>query len=201
MSKVAKKDGDKDGDRIMANTDLEIIRALSTASANMYDGAVDDKGDPIKMGLKRDDLPSTNRKYIDGGKIRFAGNKIIVNYEAEIRLQDVYKDGINGFQNEMNDMIQNLVKQLKKNYRTVAGKSITLTPEGDDCKVNVAYISRTRTIVTAVRPYKIGGLSDVLAATGAEVNKREMTDAYRKFLEQGGFGKKRPKNDTRPKNV
>jgi hypothetical protein len=185
----------------MANADLEIIRDLSTASANMYDGAVDDKGEPLKMGLKRDDLLSTDRKYIDGGKVRFAGDKIIVSYEAEIRLKDVHKDGINGFQNEMNDMIQNLVKQLKKNYRSVAGKSITLTPEGDDAKVNVAYVSRTRTIVTAVRPYKIGGLSDVMAATGAEVNKREISDVYRKFLEQGGFGKKRPKNDTRPKNA
>ena len=201
MLKVAKKDGDKDGDRIMANADLEIIRDLSQAAGNLYDGAVDDKGDPIKMGLNREDLPSTNRKYIDGGKVRFAGDKIIVSYEAEIRLQDVHKDGINGFQNNMDGMIQNLVKQLKKNYRAVAGKSITLTPEGDSAKVDVAYVSRYRTLVTAMRPYKIGGLSDVVAATGAEVNKREMSDAYRKFLEQGGFGKKRPKNDTRPKNV
>ena len=200
MSKVAKNDGDKDGDRIMANADLEIIRDLSTASANMYDGAVDDKGEPLKMGLKRDDLLSTDRKYIDGGKVRFAGDKIIVSYEAEIRLKDVHKDGINGFQNEMNDMIQNLVKQLKKNYRQIAGKSITLTPDGKDAKVNVAYVNRHRTLATAVRSYTIAGLSEVLAATGAEVNKREMSDAYRKFLEQGGFGK-RPKNDTRPKNA
>jgi len=201
MSKVAKNDGDKDGDRIMANADLEIIRDLSSAAGNMYDGAVDEKGEPLKMGLKRDDLLSTNRKYIDGGKIRFGGNKVIISYEAEMKLPAVYRNGINGFQNEMNEMIQNLVKQLKKNYRTIAGKSITLTPEGDDAKVNVAYVSRQRTMVQAVRSYKIGGLSDVLAATGAEVNKREISDAYRKFLEQGGFGKKRPKNDTRPKNA
>jgi len=200
MSKVAKKDGDKDGDLIMANADLEIIKDLSQAAGNLYDGAVDDKGDPIKMGLKRDDLPSTNRKYIDGGKIRFAGNKIIVNYEAEIRLQDVYKDGINGFQNEMNDMIQNLVKQLKKNYKAIAGKSITLTPEGDDANVRVDYVSRYRTLVLASRQYKIGGLSEVMSATNDDANKREISDTYRKFLEQGGFGK-RPKNDTRPKNA
>ena len=184
----------------MANADLEIIKDLSQAAGNLYDGAVDDKGDPIKMGLKRDDLPSTNRKYIDGGKIRFAGDKIIVNYEAEIRLQDVYKNGINGFQNEMNDMIQNLVKQLKKNYKAIAGKSITLTPEGDDANVRVDYVSRYRTLVLASRQYKISGLSEVMSATNDDTNKREISDAYRKFLEQGGFGK-RPKNDTRPKNA
>ena len=184
----------------MANADLEIIRDLSQAAGYMYDGAVDENGEPLKMGLKRDDLSSTNRKYIDGGKFRFAGNKIIVTYEAEIRLPDVYKKGINGFQNEMDSMIQNLVKQLKKNYRSVAKKSITLTPEGDGAKVDVAYINRHRTLVQAIRAYKIGGLSEILAATGAEVNEREMSDNYKKFLEQGGFGK-RPKNDTRPKNA
>ena len=198
---VVKNAGDKDGDRIMANADLEIIKNLSHAAGNLYDGAVDDKGEPLKMGLKRDDLLSTNRKYIDGGKVNFAGDTIKVTYEAEIRLPDVYKDGINGFQNDMNNMIQNLVKQLKKNYRLVAGKSVSLTPVEDEAAVRVDYVSRTRTMVVAYRHYKIGGLSEVLAATGAEVNKREMTDAYRKFLEQGGFGKKRQKNDTRPKNV
>ena len=200
MSKVVNNDGDKDGDLIMANADLEIIKDLSQAAGYMYDGAVDEKGEPLKMGLKRDELSSTNRKYIDGGKFRFAGDKIIVTYEAEIRLPDVYKTGINGFQGEMDTMIQNLVKQLKKNYRDISGKSITLTPEGDGAKVDVAYVNRHRTLVQAIRAYKIGGLSEILAPTGAEVNKREMSDNYKKFLEQGGFGK-RPKNDTRPKNA
>jgi len=185
----------------MANADLEIIRALSQAAGNLYDGAVDDKGEPIKMGLKREDLPSTNRKYIDGGRVRFAGDKIIVSYESEMPLKNVYKTGINGFQNEMNDMIQNLVKQLKKNYKAVAGKSITLTAEGDDAKVRVEYISRSRTLAYASRQYKIGGLSDVVSATNDPADERKLDDVYRKFLEQGGFGKKRPKNDTRPKNV
>jgi hypothetical protein len=200
MWKVAKSAGSKVGDQTMAKEDFEVLKDLSVAAGNLYDGAVDDKGEPINMGLKRDELPDTNRKYIDAAKVRFAGDKAIVSYEAEIVLKQVYKDGINGFQNEMDDMIQKVVNQLKKNYRAVAGKSITLTAEGDGAKIDVEYVSRYRTLVHAVRSYKIGGLSDVVAATGAEVNKREMADTYKKFLEQGGFGK-RPKNDTRPKNA
>ena len=200
MWKVAKSAGSKVGDQTMAKEDFEVLKDLSVAAGNLYDGAVDDKGEPINMGLQRDELPDTNRKYIDAAKVRFAGDKAIVSYEAEIVLKQVYKDGINGFQNEMDDMIQKVVNQLKKNYRAVAGKSITLTPEGDESKVDVEYVSRYRTLVHAVRSYKIGGLSDVVAATGAEVNKREMADTYKKFLEQGGFGK-RPKNDTRPNNA
>jgi len=199
MWKDAKSAGSKVGDQVMAKEDFEVLKDLSVAAGNLYDGAVDDKGEPIDMGLKRDELPDTNRKQFDAGKVRFAGDKAIVTYEAEITLKDVHKNGINGFQNEMDEMIQKVVNQLKKNYRAVSGKAITLTAEGDGAKVNVEYVSRYRTLVHAVRPYKIGGLTDVVAATGEEVNKREMAETYKKFLEQGGFGK-RPKNDTRPKN-
>jgi len=200
MSKVAKSDGDKDGDLIMANADLEIIKNLSQAAGNLYDGAVDDKGEPLKMGLTREDLPVTDRRYIDGGKVRFAGDQIIVTYEAQIPLSDVHQNGINGFQNKMNDMVQNLVKQLKKNYKSIAGKAITLTPLDDNTKVQVDYVSRTRTLVIAHRNYKIGGLGEVMSASEDDTKERKIGDTYRKFLEQGGFGK-RPKNDTRPKNA
>jgi hypothetical protein len=173
----------------MANADLQVLKDLSVAAGQLYDGAVDSNGEPVDLGLNRDSLPSTNRKYIDAGKVRFAGDKIVVSYEAEITLKQVYKDGISGFQNEMDDMIQRIVDGLKKNYRAQAGKSITLTAEGDGAKVDVEYVSRYRTLVHAVRSYRVAGLSDVVAATGAEVNKREMADSYKKFLEMGGFSR------------
>ena len=184
----------------MANADLEVLRNLSVAAGNLYDGAVDDKGEPLELGLKREELPSTNRKYIDGGTVNFTGDKIKVVYEAEITLKSVHKNGVNAFQNEMDEMIQKLVDGLKKNYRSIAGKSVDLSPVEKESKVFVEYISRYRTLVHAVRHYTIGGLSEVIAATGADVNKYEMSDKYRKFLEQGGFGK-RPDNDTRPANA
>ena len=196
MSKVVKSDGDKVGDQTMAKADVKILEDLSMAAGRLYDGAVDFEGNPVEMGLKREKLPSTNRKFIDGAKVRFAGDKIIVTYESETKLKQVYRNGINGFQNEMDDMIQKIVDGLKKNYRQIAGKGITLTPEGDESKVTVDYVSRQRTLVQAVRAYHVPALSEVMAATGAEVNAKSMTDAYKEFLAQGGFGT-RPDNDTR----
>ena len=200
MLKVVKSAGDKVGDQTMAKADVKILEDLSMAAGRLYDGAVDFEGNPVEMGLKREKLPSTNRKFIDGAKVRFAGDKIIVTYESETKLKQVYRNGVNGFQNEMDEMIQKIVDGLKKNYSQIAGKSITLTPEGDESKVTVDYVSRQRTLVQAVRAYHIPALSDVMAATGAEVNARSMTDAYKEFLAQGGFGK-RPDNDTRPKDA
>jgi len=184
----------------MANADLEIIRGLSQAAGGLYDGAVDAEGKPFEIGLKREELPDTNRKMIDGAKITFVGDKVRVSYEAEIILKDIYKDGANAFQSEMDDMIQKIVNFLKKNYRAVAKKSVTLTPVEDESSIRVEYISRYRTLCCAYRHYKIGGLSEVLAASEKEQKSREISDAYRKFLELGGLGT-RPKNDTRPKNA
>lgn len=201
MLKGAKSVGNRVGDlKTMAKEELQILKDLSVAAGNLYDGATDAEGNPLDLGLKRDSLPQTNRKGLDGGTVSFAGNKIKVTYEAEITLNDVHKDGINAFQDEMDSMIQKLVDGLKKNYRTVAGKSITLTAVEPESKVDVEYVSRYRTLVHAVRHYTVGGLSEVLSDSEADVAKREMSDTYRKFLELGGFGS-RPKNDTRPKNA
>ena len=114
MSKGVRNAGDKVGDQIMAKADVKILQDLSMAAGRLYDGAVDFEGNPVEMGLKREKLPSTNRKFIDGAKVRFAGDKIIVTYEAETKLKRVYKNGINGFQNDMDDMIQKIVDGLKE---------------------------------------------------------------------------------------
>ena len=38
----------------MSQLSLDVIRGIAQAAANSYDGALDDKGEPIKIGLKRD---------------------------------------------------------------------------------------------------------------------------------------------------
>ena len=39
----------------MSQADYEVIRGIAQAAANAYDGALDDKGEPIKIGLKREE--------------------------------------------------------------------------------------------------------------------------------------------------
>ena len=184
----------------MANADLEIIRGLSRAAGDLYDGALDADGKPLQIGLKREDLLSTNRKMIDGAKVTFVGDKVRIGYETEITLKDIYKNGANAFQSEIDEVIQKVVSFLKKNYRAHTKKSVTLTPDEDESSIKIEYVSRSRVLCCAYRHYKIGGLSDILAASEKEQKERKISDTYQKFLDQGGFGK-RPKNDTRPKNA
>ena len=39
----------------MSKEALEVFRGISQAMGHAYDGATDEKGEPIKIGLRRDD--------------------------------------------------------------------------------------------------------------------------------------------------
>ena len=56
-------------------TTLEIIRGISQAAANAYDGARDENGDPISIGLKREEGdPITDSRIMDGFGVRLHGD-------------------------------------------------------------------------------------------------------------------------------
>ncbi len=50
---------------------LEIVRGISQVMANAYDGAMDENGEPIKIGLKREEeVAITDKRVMDGFKFR-----------------------------------------------------------------------------------------------------------------------------------
>ena len=67
-------------------TTLEIVRGISQVMANSYDGALDDNGEPIKVGLKREEGHNINdSRIMDGFKVSFHGPQLCIHYHAEIR--------------------------------------------------------------------------------------------------------------------
>ena len=84
----------------MSQVTLDIIRGIAQAAANAYDGALDDKGEPIKIGLKREEgHPVLDSRTMDGFKCRIDGTNLIVAYQSDIKLKDVYTTN---FENECN---------------------------------------------------------------------------------------------------
>ena len=72
-------------------TTLEIIRGISQAAANGYDGALDDKGEPISIGLKREEgNPITDSRVMDGFSVKMHGDLLKLTYQSEIKLRDVH---------------------------------------------------------------------------------------------------------------
>ena len=174
-------------------TALEIVRGIQQACANGYDGALDEDGNRVEIGLKREEGHLINdSRVMDGFGVKFHGDKLIVTYQSELNMKEVKDDQ---FQNEVEGMIEQIVKFLKKEYKKVTGNSVTLTKEGD-VDVLVQKTSNVRAWVQVTCTYKIGGLGDVENAG----EPREDVDAsIKKWLAIGKDkypGAKKPQNLT-----
>jgi hypothetical protein len=167
-------------------TTLEIIQGINQAAANAYDGSHDERfvpdGETKEIGLSREEGCSiVDSRVIDGFKVKFIGDMLQINYEADIRLKDVYAKG---FEEECDRRIEAIANFLKKEYKTITGKQLRLSPEGE-VVCFVQNTSRVRTFVMAHKLFKIGGLKGV--ATLGEGVTDPLAVNYYDFLAKGGF--------------
>ena len=166
-------------------TTLEIIQGINQAAANAYDGAHDERfvdGDAKEIGLEREKGdPIIDSRISDGFGVKIIGDMLQINYEANIRLKDVYA---NGFEEECDRKIMAISDFLKKEFRTITGSALSLTPQGE-CKCIVQHTSRVRTFVMAHRLFKINGMQGV--ETLGEAITNPMDVKYQKFLKEGSF--------------
>jgi len=174
-------------------TVYEIIQGLSQAAANAYDGALDENGDPVLVGLQREEGdPLLDKRVIDGFNVKFYGNMMCVGYQSEVQLKEVYA---NGFESEVVQRIADISSFLKKEYKKITGDSVTLTKEGE-IDVRVENSSRVRSWVTAKLHYKVSGLEETMRIDAPSADSLDAN--WRNFLDLGGLGT-RPDNDTRKK--
>ena len=174
-------------------TVYEIVQGLSQAAANAYDGALGEDNEPIVAGLRREDGdPILDKRVMDGFNVRFYGDMMCLSYHSEVMLKEVYATG---FESEIEQRIADIASFLKKEYKKITGKSVSLTEEGE-ADMRVESSSRIRSWVTAKKHYKVGGLAKEMEVNASSEDR--LGDKFRSFLEQGGFGS-RPDNDTRKK--
>jgi len=172
-------------------TTMEIVRGISQVAANSHDGAIDENGEPIKIGLKREEgHPIHDSRVMDGFKVSFhGGNQLCIHYHSELKLKDVYAKG---FESDLEQMINDIAKFIKKEYKKVTGSALSLSPTGELDAI-VQNTSRVRTWVQAKRYYDIGGVD----AEGVNTESEDrLEDNFRKFLDQDA-GNKSAKNDKR----
>jgi effector-binding domain-containing protein len=175
------------------NDILDIVRGISTAAARGYDGALDSDGQPLKIGLKREEGDLVlDKRIIDGFKASISGNVLIIKYQAEIMLKDVYKGD---FEGEVEQRMKDIVSFLKKEYKKITGNALTLTKD-DEPDVLVQSISKVRTIVNATQNFKIGGIPEQ-PELGTTVEER-LSTAIKDWI---GFGKDKFANTKNPSNV
>ena len=172
-------------------TALEIVRGIQQACANGYDGALDEDGNRVEIGLKREEGHLINdSRVMDGFGVKFHGDKLIVTYQSELKMKEVKDDQ---FQNEVEGMIEQVVKFLRKEYKKVTGSSLSLTKDGD-ADILVQNVSNYRTWCQAQMPFKIKGLSETDTMDEGSPEDR-LDNSIKKFLDLGKGPK--PKNVTR----
>jgi len=173
---------------------IDIVNGISQAAANAYDGALDDKGEPLKVGLKREEgNPILDKRVIDGFNVSIAGNILNIKYQGEIMLKDVYKGD---FEGEMAQRLQDIASYLKKEFKKITGKSLTLTKKDKEPDVLVQSTSRVRSIVNASQSFTIGGMPEE-PELGTTVEER-LDSAFKNWL---GMGKDKFPKTKKAENV
>ena len=125
-------------------TTLEIINGISQAISIGYDCAHDSDGNPVKIGLRREEgRPLIDSRVMDGFSARISGNRLIISYHLECKLKEVHNKD---FESEIDSTVENVKSFIQKEYKKVTGNALSLT-DPDEIQVLVEYISRIRTSV------------------------------------------------------
>lgn len=132
----------------------QIIQAIKQIEANSYDGAKDDKGNPVKIGLKREKQSPREMRVMDGFKVRIVGDKIVLVYNSEISVKEMHKPT---FQNDLENMFSKIQTYLQKEYKKVTKKTLRLSPESE-CKCLVQSLNYRVNWVECEKVYSVGNL-------------------------------------------
>ena len=167
-------------------TTLEIVRGISQVMANSHDGALDDKGEPIKVGLKREEGdPITDSRIMDGFSVSLYGDQLCIHYHSEIKIEDVHDKN---FESDIEGTIGDIAKFIKKEYKKITGSALSLKSTGEVDAI-VQNTSRVRTWVQAKQYFDIGGIDSDTEAINSS-SEDSVDSKFKSFLDQGGWGKK-----------
>ena len=167
----------------------DIVRGISQAAANAYDGALDEEGNKLQVGLKRDESVSiSDKRVMDGFGVSFSGNVMNLNYHREVRNKEVMDDKL---REEVETVIEEVASFLKKEYKKITGDTLNLKKLPGAVIGNVQTASRVRSWVEAQCSYEIQAVDK---EDLPDTSKRDVDSAIRSFLEMGKDSK-RPGNE------
>jgi hypothetical protein len=143
----------------MANI-LDVVQTIQNIVATKgYDGALDEEGKPVKIGLKREvENVVTDSRLVDGFSVRFQGDSLVLGYSSECSIKQVQKPNFEGM---VEQHIADIISFIQKEYKAAAGSTLRLTKEGET-DILVQKMSNFRTWFQSSCIYKIGGTEGVL---------------------------------------
>ena len=162
----------------------KIIQGISAAMANSYDGAHDENGEPIKIGLRREEgNPVLDSRVMDGFDCKIQGNLLVVKYSTEENLKGlrgIHRMGLEKYQNEIEQRMANIIKFVKKEAKKATGATVNLKLDGE-IDILIQPMNKLRTMVSAVGMYTIGGM-EAQEDPKPEGGRRSEADFYKSFI-------------------
>ena len=129
---------------------------------------------------------------MDGFNVRLHGDKLILSYHSEISLKDFHS---NGYEDDVESTINDIVKFLKKEYKIVTGSALALTADGET-SMHAQSASRVKTWVQATKTYKIGNMGETEQVSAPSEDR--LDNSIKKWL---AIGKEQYPGAKKPKNV
>lgn len=175
---------------------LEIVRGISQAVSNVHDGALDENGDPVVIGLRREEeVPITDKRVMDGFSVRMHGDTLCLYYNSEITMKEVHAKG---FENDVESTMADILKHIKKEYRKAVGEALTLKQDGET-DIHVQNMSRVRSWMCAKQHFKVESYAGAVDPVTAE-SKDSLEKKFKDWLRSGedvGSGAKKNRADSR----
>ena len=182
----------------------DIVKGISQAAANAYDGSHDERyssdGETRKVGLKREmGDPITDSRVMDGFGVKFHGTQLIITYQSELPIKEFHNSK---YDQEIEQTFKDIVKFLKKEYKVITGDSLSLKEDGP-ANIHLQYMSRVRSWVQANKVYAIGGIPKGAPGTVLDDSQRDfgpdrLKGAIEKWL---AIGKDKYPKTKKPRNV
>jgi hypothetical protein len=148
---------------------LEVIEGISQALHAKHEGGT-------SFGLKRESealvqgISIYDPRVIDGFGVQFQGDRLILKYHSEEPLIRVHNKN---FETDTRNIVKQITKHLKEEYRKVTKKSLSLIEEGD-IQILVQSANRRTCYINASQVYKI---SDVEIDSGVDAKSKKIYDS------------------------
>jgi len=171
----------------MALSIYDVVKGISQAIHNKHHGAIDENGELVEIGLKREDQPIRDQRIMDGFGVTFHGNMLVLKYNSFEPLTNLHEKR---FEKEVERRIEEVKKFIVKEFSKVTGQNLRLKEVGE-IKVLVESGNRIKALVKAMMPYEILNLkgTDVIGEPSV-VAKGNLTKMKEYFGKQEKMVKK-----------
>jgi len=131
---------------------LDVIQGIQHAMKYVQDGAIDDNGKPVKIGLQREKgNPLLDKRVIDGFTIGFSGPYLHINYHTESSAKEKSDER---YPEKIAGILEDIEKFLKEQFKNHTGKALGLEKEGS-LQIQYFSINNNRHDVVATCVYCI----------------------------------------------